>query len=130
MNKIKRGFNKQLMIDTAHFLKKIKRNKKYGRNCSQKMSVKKLSKNKKVWKKYRQNMVKEGKQKKKEYLKEYTKPHSNNVLEKTKENNQLRSAKVAVVTACNKDELESLSNAEVFTNYDYNPEEDKVFGFR
>ena len=58
-----------------------------------------------------------------------TKNHSNNVLEKTKENNELRSV-VDVVTNCIKDKVESFSNAEVYTGDEYNPEGDKVIGFR
>ena len=51
------------------------------------------------------------------------------MLEKTKENNELRSV-VDVVTNSIKDKVESFSNAEVYTGDECNPEGDKVIGFR
>ena len=50
-------------------------------------------------------MSEEGKQEKSEYIKQYKKIYLNNVLEKRKENNELKSVEVDVVTNFIEDEI-------------------------
>lgn len=63
-------------------------------------------------------------------MKEYEKNQSNNELQKIKENNELRSVEMDVVTKFIKDEVEILSDIEVYTDYDNNSENRRVIGFR
>lgn len=63
-------------------------------------------------------------------MKEYEKNQSNNELQKIKENNELRSVEVGIVTKLIKDEVEILSDIEVYTDYDNNSENHRVIGFR
>ena len=53
-----------------------------------------------------------------------------NVLKKTKENNVLKRFEVDVVTSFIKYEVESFSDAEIYTDDDDDSEEDGVIGFR
>ena len=74
------------------------------------------------------------KDKKKEYMEEYRKNQHNNLLKKLKENDKLKSVEVNLVTNFIKDKVESSSDAEVYTddNYDYDDddsEEDRIIGF-
>ena len=50
-------------------------------------------------------MSEEGKQEKSEYIKQYKKIYLNNVLKKRKENNELKSVEVDVVTNFIEDEI-------------------------
>ena len=50
-------------------------------------------------------MSEEGKQEKNEYIKQYKKIYLNNVLKKRKENNELKSVEVDVVTNFIEDEI-------------------------
>ena len=59
-------------------------------------------------------------------MKEYEKNQSNNELQKIKENNELRSVEMDIVTKFIKDEVEILSDIEVYTDYDNH----RVIGFR
>ena len=68
--------------------------------------------------------------KKKEFLKEFLKSQSNNVLKKIKENNKLKSFEVDVGANFMKDGIERFSNANVFSDDNYDSEEAKVIGFR
>ena len=70
--------------------------------------------------------------KKEKYMKEYRKTFSQKktFIEKINENNELQSVEVDVVTNFIKDEVESSSDAEVYTNDDYDSEKDRVTGFR
>ena len=68
--------------------------------------------------------------KKKEFLKEFLKSQSNNVLKKIKENNKLKSFEVDVDANFIKDDIERFSNANVFSDDNYDSEEAKVIGFR
>lgn len=63
-------------------------------------------------------------------MKEYERNQSNNELQKIKENNELRSVEMDVVTKFIKDEVEILSDIEVYTDYDNNSENHRVIGFR
>ena len=65
-------------------------------------------------------------------MKEYRKTFSQKktFIEKINENNELQSVEVDVVTNFIKDEVESSSDAEVYTNDDYDSEKDRVTGFR
>ena len=70
----------------------------------------------------------EDKQKHKEYMKKYRKNQFNNVLKKIKDNNELKSIGVNVVTNFIKDEVKSFSNADVYT--DDGDSEEESTGFR
>ena len=63
-------------------------------------------------------------------MKEYRKNYSNNVSKKTKENQELKNIEVGMVTNFIKNKIESLSDADVYTDDDYDSEEDKIIGFR
>lgn len=63
-------------------------------------------------------------------MKEYRKNYSNNVSKKTKENHELKNIEVGMVTNFIKNKIESLSDADVYTDDDYDSEEDKIIGFR
>ena len=74
----------------------------------------------------------ENKQKKKNTWKN-TEKHSSKkktFIEKINENNELPSVEVDGVTNFIKDEVESSSDAEVYTNDDYHSAKDRVTGFR
>ena len=77
-------------------------------------------------------MSAEDKQKPKNTWKNTEKHSSKNktFIEKINENNELQSVEVDVVTNFIKDEVESSSDAEIYTNDDYDSEKDRVTGFR
>ena len=61
-------------------------------------------------------------------MKEYRKTfqQKKTFIEKINENNELQSVEVDVVTNFIKDEVESSSDAEIYTNDDYDSEKDRV----
>ena len=67
-------------------------------------------------------------------MEEYRKNQYNNLLKKLKENDELKSVEVNLVTNFIKDKVESSSDAEVYTDDDYDyddddSEEDRIIGF-
>lgn len=76
-----------------------------------------------------------GKQNMKVYMKEHCKEHKNNqsnkALRKLKENNELKSVKVGVVTRFIKDEIENtVDSADVDSDDVVDDEQDRITGFR
>ena len=72
-------------------------------------------------------MSEEEQQKHREYMKEYRKIRFNKVLKKLKENNELKSVEVDVVTSLIKDEVEGFFYAEIYTD---DNSEAEVSGFK
>lgn len=71
------------------------------------MSEENNNKKKLYWNQYRKRISQEGKQKTKEDLKQYWKNEANNMVKNVKENDELKSAEVDVVTKFINNEMES-----------------------
>lgn len=126
MKKIRKGYKNWLVIDIAHYLKKKNIKTKSMAKINVRTSLRKTQNIKKYVKKLPIKYVWRRQTKKEKYMKEYRKTF----IEKINENNELQSVEVDGVTNFIKDEVESSSDAEVYTNDDYHSEKDRVTGFR
>ena len=108
------------------------KNKEYGKNrCQNK--PKENTKHKKVCQKIANKICLEKTNKKRkihERIQKNILAKRKTFIEKINENNELQSVEVDGVTNFIKDEVESSSDAEVYTNDDYHSEKDRVTGFR
>ena len=107
--------------------KKTEEEEEYGCKQCQKLLKEKKIKIKEYGKQYRQEMSEKHKQKKKKIWKDKEKIVP--TMKKIKENNELKSVEVDVLTPFIKDEVESFPTAEVYTD-DNDYEEDRVVGCR
>ena len=93
------------------------------------MSEEDKQKKKEYQKNRYQFMPEENKLKYREYMKEYRKNRSKNVSKKFKKNNELKWVEADAVTYFIKDDVESFSDAKIYSNDD-DFEEDRVIGLK
>lgn len=112
-----------IKINTKRYLIKTNKKVKIPKNWYQNLSEEDKQKKKKYQKNWYPNIWEEDIQKEKEYMREHRSNWFNIVLRKLRENKELKSVEVDTVTISIKDQVESFSNAEVYSDDD--SEEDR-----